>query len=435
MKAHCLWFRHDLRVTDNPIIKAALHPNTPVIAIYAVTPETWQAHHWAPRKVEFVLAQVQQLQNDLHQLGIPLEILQLHRFADVPLKINEICQKHHITALFVNRHYGLDERRCEQQVQATCNVAWHTFDANWLVSPDRLLNQQGRPYHVFTAFKRQVLQYLEAPVWAEVGNSEAEQQLLDFCRHRLADYHRQRDFPSLEGTSQLSHYLAQGVLSPYQCIAAMMQATGGDSLSALNAKPGPATWLNELLWREFYQHLVWHYPNLCKGEAFKPKTDALNWSTDSAQFEHWCKGNTGFPLVDAAMRQLNQTGWMHNRLRMVTAMFLTKTLFINWRLGERYFMEHLIDGDFAANNGGWQWCASTGTDAVPYFRIFNPTTQSQRFDPEGAFIRRYCPELSRLNNRSIHCPTSVQRQQCAYPEPIVDYTLMRKKVIHAFQML
>ena len=180
---------------------------------------------------------------------------------------------------------------------------------------------------------------------------------------------------------------------------------------------------------------MFFHPEICRYKPYKPATDKISWRYDKADFAKWCEGKTGFPLVDAAMRQLNQTGWMHNRLRMVVAIFLSKTLFIDWRWGEKYFMQNLIDGDLAANNGGWQWSASTGTDAVPYFRIFNPTTQSERFDPQGKFIRQYCPELAQLDDKAIHNPYAygVAPGALDYPQPIVDYKSMRTKVIAIFK--
>ncbi len=200
---------------------------------------------------------------------------------------------------------------------------------------------------------------------------------------------------------------------------------------------GAATWISELIWREFYNHIIHFHPDICRHKPFKLKTDNIPWRYDDNLLEAWKKGMTGFPIVDAGMRQLLQTGWMHNRLRMVTAMFLSKILLLDWRLGEKHFMEHLIDGDFAANNGGWQWCASTGTDAVPYFRIFNPITQSQRFDPTGDFIRRFCPELSHLDSKTIHHPFAfgVKPKELNYPQPIVDYKAMRQNTIELFKRL
>ena len=196
------------------------------------------------------------------------------------------------------------------------------------------------------------------------------------------------------------------------------------------------TWISELCWRDFYKHILLGFPHVCRHQAFKRETDKLPWSHNEANFQAWCEGRTGFPIVDAAMRQLNETGWMHNRLRMITAMFLTKDLFIDWRLGERYFMQHLIDGDLSANNGGWQWSASTGNDAAPYFRIFNPFLQSKKCDPDGEFIRRFVPELAHLDAKRIHEPHAKGVDvRLKYPKPIVDHAFARLDTLAYFKAL
>jgi deoxyribodipyrimidine photo-lyase len=256
------------------------------------------------------------------------------------------------------------------------------------------------------------------------------QRLTTFCQQKLPLYPQLRDIPSVAGTSSLSPYLANGQLGPRRCVETIklccVQA-GRDWRSD--------DWLRELAWRDFYRQLMHHFPRLCQGRPFRPDTDRIQWNSCEADFQAWCEGRTGFPIVDAAMRQLRQTGWMHNRLRMVAASFLSKILFLDWRRGEQYFMQQLIDGEFAANNGGWQWSASTGCDAAPYFRVFNPTRQSQRFDPQGAFIRRFVPELSSLSAKAIHQPSLEDCQRLAYPKPIVDYKLARQYAIDSFKAL
>jgi deoxyribodipyrimidine photo-lyase len=250
------------------------------------------------------------------------------------------------------------------------------------------------------------------------GEDHAHARMEDFVKHKSQHYHQHRDFPDKDAGSQLSPYLAIGCLSTRQCLQAALNENGG----IIDDGPsGLSTWINELIWREFYSHLLADNEALCRFKPFRAETDYLPWRHDEKDFEAWKLGQTGFPIVDAAMRQLNQTGWMHNRLRMIVAMFLTKHLFIDWRWGEAYFMSKLIDGDFASNNGGWQWSASTGVDAVPYFRIFNPTRQSQRFDPQGDFIRRYVPELSHLNAKDIHQPNADQALSSGYVLPLVDH--------------
>ena len=257
------------------------------------------------------------------------------------------------------------------------------------------------------------------------GEESAEVKLIHFYENNIQSYEQNRDSPSVSGTSQLSPYLASGVISIKQCWHATTHYCGrSDSV---------IVWQNELLWREFYNHILIDYPQISKHKPWKIKTDTIQWRDNETELRAWQLGQTGFPIIDAAMRQLLSCGWMHNRLRMITAMFLSKHLMIDWRLGERWFMKHLIDGDLAANNGGWQWCASTGTDAVPYFRLFNPVRQSERFDPEGKFIRHYLPELSALSNKEIHFPIKNRPEE--YPMPIIDLADGRKRVLAEFKAL
>ncbi|EWM40830.1 FAD binding domain of DNA photolyase family protein [Bordetella holmesii 35009] len=245
-------------------------------------------------------------------------------------------------------------------------------------------------------------------------------------------YHERRDLPALPGTSALSPYLASGVLSPAQCLRAALRANQGEIDSG---QQGARAWITELLWREFYLHLLAAYPALSMHQPMRPETRYLAWRRAPEDLRAWQEGRTGIPLVDAAQRQLLATGWMHNRLRMVSAMFLAKNLLLDWRLGEAWFMGHLIDGDLAANNGGWQWSASTGADAVPYFRVFNPITQSRRFDPKAAFLRHWLPELAGLDDKSIHEPSDAQRRATGYPQAIADLKTSRLRAIEAFSSL
>ena len=249
----------------------------------------------------------------------------------------------------------------------------------------------------------------------------------------MEHYQQERDFPHLQSTSQLSPYLNIGAVSIRQCLQAVFRKHNGcfhiDS-------PGQQTWLDELLWREFYQHILYQFPAVSRHQPFKHNTLKIQWRNAEQDLLAWQQGQTGIPIVDAGMRQLLQTGWMHNRVRMITAMFLSKNLLIDWRLGEKWFMQHLIDGNLAANNGGWQWCASTGTDAVPYFRIFNPITQSQKFDKDGDYIRTWVPELAHLDAKKIHEPYAYEHQQkLHYPQAIVDLNSSRKRAIEAFKAL
>lgn len=218
------------------------------------------------------------------------------------------------------------------------------------------------------------------------------------------------------------------MVSAQQAVARLQMEAG----ALMWQDSGAAVWLSELIWREFYKHILVAYPQLIKHRAFQADTEAIVWRNNTTEFVAWCEGRTGYPIVDAAMRQLNQTGWMHNRLRMITASFLVKDLQIDWRWGEQYFMSKLIDGEFPANNGGWQWAASTGTDAAPYFRIFNPTTQSEKFDPKGLFLRRYLPELATLNGKMLHWPHPLP-MSVKYFQPVVDHAKARLRTLAMFK--
>ncbi len=352
------------------------------------------------------------------------------------------------------REWLVDEMARDEACQALLGERLQLLDDS-LISPLQLAKDDGDPYKVFTPFSRRCRQQLaealprclkrpsakrdalaatRCPVFGDEADSSAWpateatllKQLRNFCAGRAADYKAQRDLPAEEGTSRLSAALALGMISPRQCLARLHSECGE---AIWDSQSGPGTWFNELLWREFYRHIAYHFPRVVKGRAFQPHTDAVAWRYDNKDFAAWAEGRTGFPIVDAGMRQLRETGWMHNRLRMITASFLCKDLHIDWRWGERHFLEQLIDADFASNNGGWQWAASTGTDAAPYFRIFNPTTQGQRFDPEGHFIRRFVPELAALHGKALHQPQAM----AGYPAPIVDHSQARKISLALFE--
>jgi deoxyribodipyrimidine photo-lyase len=329
---------------------------------------------------------------------------------------------------------------------------------------DEVLTQAGKPFSVFTPYRNAWLgRLLDAdlqphvvaelagklapkaaaehlPTLADIGFTPAGlripagmsggQRLFENFQQRIDRYHEARDFPAVKGVSCLSTHLRFGTVSIRQ-LAGFAWRRGGT---------GANTWLSELVWRDFYQMILARRPDVVD-HCFKPEFDALVWDEAPELFEAWCKARTGYPLIDAAMRQLNQTGYMHNRLRMIVASFLTKDLGIDWRLGERYFARQLLDYDLAANNGGWQWAASTGCDAQPWFRIFNPVTQSQKFDPDGRFIRRYLPELARVPDRHIHEPWRMDADQqraagvmigADYPLPVVDHGQARQRTLARF---
>ena len=262
---------------------------------------------------------------------------------------------------------------------------------------------------------------------------------MDSDRPAIYHYADARNRMGLDGTSQLSPYLRFGMLSARQAAVAAYSAIA--SAPSVEARKNAETWLNELIWREFYISILYHFPDVSR-QAFRADLRDIPWRNDRQEFEAWCEGHTGYPVVDAAMRQLKQTGWMHNRARMIVASFLVKDLLIDWRWGERWFMQNLVDGDPAANNGGWQWTAGVGTDAAPYFRVFNPVLQGQRFDPDGAYVRRWVPELANVPSKFIHkpweMPADVQRASgCIigqdYPTPIVNHVEARERVLSAYR--
>ncbi|MDH3686719.1 MAG: DNA photolyase family protein, partial [Myxococcales bacterium] len=262
----------------------------------------------------------------------------------------------------------------------------------------------------------------------KAGEAAALQRLRSFLDRHVEAYEKARDFPALDATSRLSPYLRFGALSIRRCIQEAQKAAERDS----SKRAGTAKWLDELVWREFYHAILDVHPRVLRG-SFRREYDSLEWVNDEAEFAAWCAGRTGYPFVDAAMRQLLATGFMHNRARMVTASFLTKDLLVDWRWGERFFMSRLLDGDPASNNGGWQWAASTGTDAQPYFRIFNPVAQGERFDPEGEYVRRWVPELAGFSGKSAHRPWEQPLLAPDYPAPIVDHAERRKLALERFK--
>ncbi len=344
-------------------------------------------------------------------------------------------------------------------------MTFHQFHDRMLVPPKEIQTKDGRFYSVYTPYRRvwdsvvkEHLDILAKPrkqkpidvlaskvptkikgfdfkqvrsdLWP-AGEKEANKRLKSFCNY-AEQYNTNRDIPGVNGTSLLSPYLATGVISPRQCIQQILA-----SVPRALKDEGASVWISELTWRDFYTHVLVGFPRVSMHLPFKAKTKKIPWRNDVADFQAWKQGLTGYPIVDAGMRQLAQTGWMHNRLRMVTAMFLTKNLLIDWRLGERHFMENLVDGDLAANNGGWQWSASTGTDAVPYFRIFNPFNQSKRFDPDGVFIKKFCPELESVPANQLHdvAKFAAAVQGLDYPKYIVDYKTGRERALAAFKAL
>ena len=477
MPSALVWFRRDLRSFDHAALHHALRFAERVhcafvfdTAILDVLPLR------RDRRVEFIHASVAELDVALEAMarvagvqGAGLIVRRGHAEDEIPRLARELG----VDKVFANRDYEPDAIVRDSRVaQALAGegIGYEDFKDQVIFERDEVLTQAGKPFSVFTPYKNAWLKAVDAaqlkswpveeyaahlapkpvgeslPGLADIGfeptnlgelqmpvGMSGGKRLFEDFAARIGRYKRARDFPAVKGVSYLSTHLRFGTVSIRQ-LAAHARAHGGE---------GAETWLSELIWRDFYHQILWHHPQVVE-RAFRPEYDAVKWDDAPALFAAWCEARTGYPIVDAAMRQLNQTGWMHNRLRMIVASFLTKDLGIDWRLGERYFATHLNDYDLAANNGGWQWAASTGCDAQPYVRIVNPVTQSEKFDPEGRFIRRYLPELARVPDKFIHAPWtmgSIDQTACRtkigvdYPGPVVDHAMARERTLLRFGVL
>ncbi len=463
-----VWFRRDLRLHDHAALYTALKHSRRVHCAFVFDRGILDAlPSRADRRVEFIWHSVSELRRELERRGGALYVLD-----GVPRDvIPELAARLRANAVVANHDYEPAAVARDEAVGrglARAGVELVTCKDQVIFERDEVLTKLGRPFSVFTPYKHAWLKQLEpfylqaypvekyhrrlarpaaeaAPLslagigFAKTnllelgippGMSGASKLFADF-KQRIAHYHERRDYPALKGPSYLSVHLRFGTISIRALARAAWHA----------ANRGADVWLSELIWRDFYFMILHHHPRVVR-EAFHREYSTLVFPNDEQRFQAWCTARTGYPLIDAAMRQLNQTGYMHNRLRMVAASFLVKDLHIDWRRGEKYFADHLNDFDLAANNGGWQWAASTGCDAQPYFRIFNPVTQSRKFDPDGAFIRKLVPELARCDDRAIHAPwlMSMAQQHRAgvtigsdYPGPVVDHARAREVALALYR--
>jgi len=479
-----VWFRRDLRVADHAALYHALRSARQVWCAFVFDRAILDPLPRADRRVEFIVESIAALAADLAALGegkgTPGVRLLVRHGAGAD-EIVGLAAELHVQAVFANHDddpYALARDARTRGALADRGVALHTSKDHVIFERNEVLTLSGKPYTVFTPYRSAWLSKLDdyflkpypverhaealaaVPAGVDVsvpdlarlgfvrtnleslrivgGSAAAETLLADFLG-RIDDYATAREYPAVKGPSYLGVHLRFGTVS----IRRLAGAARARIADAGRLARGAETWLSELVWRDFYQQVLHHVPHVV-GASCKPEFDRVRFEhgrhADEA-FAAWCEGRTGYPLVDAAMAQINQTGWMHNRLRMVTASFLTKDLGIDWRRGEAYFAEHLIDYELASNNGGWQWCASTGCDAQPWFRIFNPVTQSRRFDPEGKFIRRYLPQLARLGDDLIHAPWEAGPIELeaagielgrSYPRPIVDHAEARAKTLQRY---
>jgi deoxyribodipyrimidine photo-lyase len=438
------WFRADLRLNDNTALHAAVAKAEVVVPIFIFDPKILTAKDTGAAIVGFMLGCLESLEKNIEAAGGKL----IFRHGDVEEEMRAVLTATKADALFFNRDYEPDARNRDAAVEKmarSLGVEVHSFKDGVVHEPDEILKADGDPYRVFTPYSRVWRSQAKQPVLPKVkfhrphgfkgptsvdlpsadqlkfdvtiplppaGERAGRDRLKEFAAGDLLHYASRRDYPALSATSRLSPHLRLGTLSPRTVLAVAEKAAEGQPLTRKQVD----IFVGELIWRDFYRQILWHYPHVAHG-CFKKEYDDLKWENNHRLFAAWCDGKTGFPIIDAGMRQLNTTGWMHNRVRMIVAMFLTKDLLISWQWGERYFMHKLIDADLASNNGGWQWSASTGTDAQPYFRIFNPMSQAQKFDPEGRYIQKYVPEADTL----------------AYCRPIVDHSQQRLKALALFK--
>jgi len=448
-----VWLRSDLRSNWHSPLDYAIAHHQKVRAVYCLTPEQWQQYHYAPCKINLIIERLNVVKTELAARNVILTLINTGNFQQTPEAIVRFCQQQQIDTVYFNAEYEWDERVRDKQLKKLCelqNINVAKFHDTCIVKPELVLSKQATPYKMFTPYFKSWLAELYRSFPQVSANTKANEslveldelelsqfkktteikdyevsseaiygQLRDFITQYAPDYGDARDVPALDGTSHISHLLSIGALAPKQCVF-MLQQEYGETL--LEPTHGVHIWLKELAWRDFYRYVAFHFPHVNKHLPFQKHYQYFKWETNQVHFEAWKKGQTGYPIVDAAMRALSATGWMHNRLRMVVASFYCKHLLLPWRWAEEYFMSQLIDGDFASNNGGWQWSASVGTDASPYFRIFNPTAQSERFDPQGEFIKRWLPELASLSAKHIHQPSKyLDVQKLGYCLPIVEH--------------
>ena len=452
------WFRRDLRLDDNTALQAALSSGLPVLPLFIFDPAILNSPRTGKPRLKFMLRALEALDAALRVYGTRLLVCH----GDPLTVFRQLAQQVEIKGIYYNRDYSPYARKRDVALAEWFPAQGYADVA--LLPPGAVMKPDGEPYVVFSPFMRQWKQQPKAdaadfvpgafythepnaglPTLADLGadhtidvpeSSEAyaRQRLETFVAKAVYAYGEARNFLAVNPfadadprwTSALSPYLRFGLLSPRRAYQAARQAY--QNAADKQQRDSVEAWVNELIWRDFYIHILYHYPHV-QSRNFRPEYDALAWENDARKLQAWKDGLTGYPIVDAAMRQLRAIGWMPNRARMIVASFLTKDLLIDWREGERHFMEWLIDGDPAANNGGWQWSAGTGTDAQPYFRIFNPASQAEKFDPQGHYVRYWLPELRDVSDALIHAP----RQMKDYPAPIVDHSVAREQALEMYK--
>lgn len=466
MKTAIWWIRRDLRIANNLALNKALENAFEVIPLFILDPRLLDGIRSSQRRNAFLFAGLRELNICLKQRGSEL-IVQQGNPTEVFKKLKQELGTFHI---FAEKDYSPFAIERDDEIEK--EFALTLVNGLTAIHPERLLKTDGTPYRVFTPFMKfwrgvyseLTHQEITAPeniitstkltsdtipdfdlalidgfIPGEKAAIEQFNRFADEVSGAIQSYGQLRDYPATDATSVLSPYLKFGMVSAQQAFNRAFECLS--SASSMEKVQSIEKWIDELIWREFYHYILFHFPH-SRYRNYQSKYDNIQWDNDTDNITAWQQGLTGFPFVDAGMRQLNQTGWMHNRLRMITASFLVKNLLVDWRIGERYFMQNLIDGDTAANVGGWQWVAGTGTDAAPYFRVFNPITQGKKFDAEGVYIRRWVPELLKVPDKYIHEPWRMPEEQqraagCImgenYPHRIVDLKSSRARVLTAYK--
>lgn len=483
------WFRRDLRVVGNAGLRHNWKVNQgKVVGIFCFDQKFLSRSDFSNNRFAFFLNTLVELKKDLKTMGSDLIIidrLPLQAFSEINKVIND---KFHLNLITYSRDYEPFARQRDESINQlfeSLGLQYETFRDHLVIEPNELVKDDKKPYQIYSPFARKWMDLIKEDSFAlrinpantgtkhlteesknkekifsltwsqllKVDNSwkdkleefieknnsnvtieipKAGADQVKLClksfKSKLQGYGKDRDIPSVDGTSMFSLFLKNGSLTTAQIISYYQLHRDLN----FRSDKGEVKFLKELIWREFYYHIMHHFPRV-ENEAFIEKFKNIQWKNNERHFKAWCEGNTGYPIVDAGMRQLKQTGWMHNRVRMIVASFLTKDLLIDWRWGERHFMKYLLDGDLAPNNGGWQWAASTGCDPQPYFRVFNPWLQSKKFDPEGLYIKKFVPELAHLDSKKVHEP-HLGDKMAGYPEPIVDHSTQRQKALTLYKV-
>jgi deoxyribodipyrimidine photo-lyase len=464
------WHRRDLRISDNLGLSTAAEQSNKVVGLFCLDPNILAGDDIAPARVTYMIGCLKELQSSYQQLGSQLLIIQGEPAKVIPQLASALNPKAVFWNLDVEPYAQKRDRQVEEAI-AELGIDTQNFWDQLLHAPKEILTKSSLPYKVYTPFwrswnsaaKPEVAKEIkqltglskteittaekvgaialpsakdlgyewDSPLLVAPGETAAKEKLAEFCDRTIYCYDEERNFPYIDGTSQLSAALKFGAIG----IRTVWQATleAAQNCRSDEAKEGVTTWQKELAWREFYQHCMFFFPELAKG-AYRVEFKDFPWENDETKFKAWCEGKTGYPIVDAAMRQLNEIGWMHNRCRMIVASFLTKDLIIDWRWGEKYFLQKLYDGDLSNNNGGWQWSASSGMDPKP-LRIFNPASQAAKFDQDGEYIRQWVPEISSLDTEYLVTGKipPLERAGTGYPEPIVDHKVQQRKFKALYQ--